>query len=218
MTLLIASIRPADVLLTADGRCQKSAAGKVTAVEDDYQKLHPLADHPLAVAHHGENWIGGGPVKAFIGRFYRGLNAGNFTVLEIADQLREYAHGPVRARLKEVGKGFASGFWVVGFAYPFAAPVGVELFWKWHGDHLSYEERVWRPVTIVTGGSGQFQIPRTNVNEVDGTSADRVRAYHKSLMDAAIAADVKDNPVGGHVHELRLTREGCEWTLPPPGG
>jgi hypothetical protein len=205
------------VIVTADGRCQKTTAGKVTAVEDDYQKIHPVPDHPLVVAHHGENWIGGGPVKKFLAGFFAGLNAGNFTVVQVADQLREFAHGPVRARLKEDGKGFASGFWVIGFAYPYHAPVGVELFWKWEGDHLTYEERVWRPTTLATGGSGQFQIPRTNVKEVDGTPEGRVRAYHKSLMDAAIKADVKDNPVGGHVHEIRITAEAAEWTIAPAG-
>src|SRR4051794_32915559 len=116
MTLIIASIRPADVTLTADGRCtHRNAQGAVTGYEDDYQKLHPVPDHPIALAHHGENLLDNKPVKELLAAFFKNLNAGNHTVLEIADLLREYAHAAVRARLRALGRGAATGFWVVGF-------------------------------------------------------------------------------------------------------
>jgi hypothetical protein len=221
MTLLIATIRPQDALVTADGRCTIRSKGVVTRVDDHYQKIHPVPDHPLLIAHHGDNLLGGKAVKDFLAPFFKTLNAGNHTIVELADQLREYAHAPVRARLKAVGKGTASGFWVIGFdddpahAADERRPRGVELFWKWEGDHLTYEEREWRPITIVAGGDGKKQIPSVSFKEIQDVPIEKVRAYHKSLMDAAIATDMKDNPVGGHVHECNITADRCAWTIPP---
>jgi hypothetical protein len=220
MTLLIATIRPQDALVTADGRSTLRAKGVVTGVDDRYQKIHPIPDHPLLIAHHGDNLLSGKPVKDFLAPFIKTLNPANHTIAQIADQLREYAHAPVRARLKALGKGFASGFWIIGFDdTPDRAgerrPRGVELFWKWEGDHLTYEEREWKPITVVAGGDGKKQIPGVSFKEIENATLDKVRAYHKTLMDAAIATDMKDNPVGGHVHELRLSAEKWTWTIPP---
>jgi hypothetical protein len=225
MTLLIASIRPQDALVTADGRCTVRTNGVVTGVDDHYQKLHPVPDHPILIAHHGDNLIGGHPVKVFLGGFFNTLNAGNHTLLQLADQLREYAHGPVRRRLKAVGKGTASGFWIIGFddsanaadAHGERQPRGFELFWKWEGDHLSYEEREWRPTTLVAGGDGKKQIPALSWKEIVNLPLPQLEAHHKALMDAALKTEMKDNPVGGHVHELHLTAEKWAWTIKPPG-
>jgi len=225
MTLLIASIRPRDVLVTADGRCTVRGRGadgtlRVTSIDDHYQKLHPVPDHPIVVAHHGENRIGGGPVKGFLGGFFKTINPGNHTIGELADQLRECAHAPVRARLKAVGKGTASGFWIIGFDdVPDRAgerrPKGFELFWKWEGDHLSYEEREWKPTTLVAGGDGKKQLPNLSWKDIADLPLAKLEAYHKSLMDTAIKADMKENPVGGHVHELHVTENKWEWMIKP---
>jgi hypothetical protein len=214
MTLLIASIRRADVVLTADGRSTRRTDGVVTGVDDRYVKIHPVPEHPLAVAHHGENLLAGRPVAAFLAGFFATLNAGNHSVEGVADLLREYAHAAVRARLRTTGKGSASSFWVIGFGAGEGEPRGVEVFWKWEGDHLTVDEREWRPVTLATGGDGKRQLPPTSWREVDGKDVAAVRAYHKRLMDAAIGAEVKDNPVGGRVHEVVITPEKWAWSMP----
>lgn len=215
MTLLIASIRRAEVVLTADGRCTHRANGKVTSIEDNYQKLHPIPEHPLAIAHHGENLLNGKPVKELLAGFFKTLNAGNHTVLEIGDLLQDYARPAIRTRLKSLGNGAASGFWVIGFGTQAREPFGMEAFWKWD-DHLNSEEREWKPITIVAGGDGKKQIPPVDYKAIEKATVEKVREYHESLMDTAIKTEMKDNPVGGHVHELVINREKWEWTIAPP--
>ena len=214
MTLLIASIRRAEVVLTADGRCTHRANGVVTSIEDDYQKLHPVPEHPLVVAHHGENLLDGKPVKEFLAGFFKTLNAGNHTLLEIGDLLQDYARPAVRTRLRALGKGAASGFWVIGFGTQAREPRGMEAFWKWD-DHLNSEEREWKPIALVAGGDGKKQLPALSVKSIENVAVEKVREFHRSLMEIAIKTEMKDNPVGGHVHELVITREKWEWTIGP---
>jgi hypothetical protein len=214
MTLLIASIRRADVVLTADGRCTHRANGKVTSFDDHYQKIHPIPEHPLAVAHHGENLINGKPVKELLAEFFKTLNAGNHTVLEIGDLLQDYARPAIRRRLKALAGGAASGFWVIGFGSQSREPFGMEAFWKWD-DHLTSEEREWKPITVVAGGDGKKQIPPLDYKVIETVTVEKVRKYHKSLMDTALKTKMQYNSVGGHVHELVINREKWEWTIAP---
>jgi hypothetical protein len=47
MTLIIASVRQHDLVLTSDGRSTTMRNGKVAGVDDRYQKLFPIPDHPV---------------------------------------------------------------------------------------------------------------------------------------------------------------------------
>jgi hypothetical protein len=51
MTLILASIRPHDLVLTADGRSSTMSNGKVNQIDDHYQKLLPIPDHSMAYHH-----------------------------------------------------------------------------------------------------------------------------------------------------------------------
>ena len=216
MTLLIASIRPRDIVVTADGRSTTWTNGKVTAVFDTLQKIFPVPDHPLFIAHHGQNQLNGKPVSELILAFIKPLNAGNLTIGEAADDLRMVMYGKVRDELSRLDpKMNGCGFWVGGFSVHEKSPALVELFWKWTGEALVLEERHWGPTAIVTGGDGKTQIGNVSWHDIDNKTVDEVREYHRALMDKAMRPRAEPNVVGGHVHELLVSRDEWKWTLPP---
>lgn len=216
MTLILASIRPNDVVLTADGRSITLDNGRVVGIDDHYQKLFPVPDHPLVIAHMGENLLDGKPVKNFLHPFIRHLNAGNLTILEIADQLREYAHPAIRARFEKLGTpAFGVNLWVVGFTYHEEGPRMVEVFWRRSNGVLTTEERHFEPIAVVPGGSGQHQIDHVDWHRIADKSIKQIRAYHRSLMKEATHAKVENNSVGGRIHELVINPDRCHWTRRP---
>ena len=104
MTLILTSIRRADVVVTADGRSILWRGGEPAQVNDRLQKIFPVPDHPLAVMHHGENVLDDRPVGDWIVAAVRRLNAGNMSVEDVADDLRARFHVPVRRRLRATVK------------------------------------------------------------------------------------------------------------------
>jgi hypothetical protein len=218
MTLIIASIRPHDLVLTSDGRSTTMANGKVDRIDDHYQKLFPIPDHPVVIAHMGVNDIGGEPVRKFLGKFIAQVNVGNFTISELADELRQHSHAAIRARLKEKdlrNLHWGVNLWVAGFSFHEEAPSMIELFWKYSDDVLRTEERTFSPTYVVPGGDGKDQIAAVDWHNVAGKSVEEVRAYHHTLMKQAIDAKVDPNSVGGRVHELVITPAKWRWTQPP---
>jgi len=217
MTLMLASIRPYDVVLTADGRSTTRTKGVVTGIDDRFQKLFPVPDHPVVIGHLGENHLNGKPVGEFLSDFMRQLNAGNHTIVEIADQLRSFAHPAVRLRLKAINGGdLRCGLWVAGFGAGEEHPRLVENLWKWKDQVLSCDEKQFLPLSVVEGGDGQKQIHPADWHIEKDKSIEEVREYHKTMMDEAINAKLAFNSVGGQVHELVITRDEWKWTLPPP--
>jgi hypothetical protein len=217
MTLMLGSVRPNDVVLTADGRSTTRTKGVVTKIDDRFQKLFPVPDHPVVIGNLGENHLDGKPVGEFLADFMRQLNAGNSTLEQISDQLRCFAHPAVRRRLKAVNAGdLRCGFWVAGFGAGEEHPRLVENFWKWKDQVLSCDERQFLPIAIVEGGDGQKQIHPADWRVEKDETVEQVRDYHKTMMDQAINAKVEFNSVGGHVHELVITPSEWKWTQPPP--
>ena len=216
MTLMIASVREKDLVLTADGRSTTRKDGVVTGVDDAFQKLFPIPDHPLVVAHMGENRLGDEPLNAFFARFFQKLNAGDLTALQVADELRHYAHPAIRTRLQTLGtQANGCNLWVAGFGFEEKRPTIVELFWQWKNGALHTEERRFGATSVIPGGDGKDQIRPVNWRDVDNKTVDEVSKYHQSLMDEAMAAKLPHNSVGGHVHELVITREQWRWLRPP---
>jgi hypothetical protein len=217
MTLMLGSVRPNDVVLTADGRSTTRTKGVVTKIDDCFQKLFPVPDHPVAIGNLGENHLDGKPIGEFLAGFMRQLNAGNLSLEQISDELRCYAHPAVRRRLKSLNiQDLRCGRWVAGFGGRDEHPRLVENFWHWKGDTLSCDERQFLPTSIVAGGDGQKETHPVDLKAELGKSLEEVRAYHQSLMDEALNAKVDFNSVGGHVHELVITRSEWKWTQPPP--
>lgn len=218
MTLIIASVRPRDVILTSDSRSVLVNKGVVTGIDDRYQKLFPVPEHPIVIAHMGQNLLGGMPIKRLVSDFLAHLNVGDLTILQIADRLRDYAHAVIRTTFNEISRPlFGVNFWVAGFSCHEEKPGLVEVFWKQTGDILTTEERHFTPTCVVPGGSGAGQIDKVDWHQVDGKSVDDVRAYHHALMDQAINAKVEHNEVGGAIHELLITPADWRWTQGPPG-
>ncbi|HEX2973312.1 MAG TPA: hypothetical protein VHP11_13335 [Tepidisphaeraceae bacterium] len=216
MTLIVASIRPQDVALTADGRSTTSTNGVVTGVDDAFQKLFPIPDHPVVIGHMGENRLANQPLRDFLHHFVQHLNTGNLTILEIADELCHYAHAAIRTRLKSLGNPkFGCNLWVAGFGLHEKQPKLVETFWRFKDDALMIEERQHGPLSVVLGGDGKQQISLPDWHAVEGKSVEEVRAYHLSLMNQAMQAKVEPNTVGGHIHEIVITPAECRWTQPP---
>jgi hypothetical protein len=71
------------------------------------------------------------------------------------------------------------------------------------------------PLSIIEGGDGQKQIHPADWHIENDKSIEQVREYHRSLMNEAMNAKVEFNSVGGHVHEVVITRAEWKWTLPP---
>jgi len=216
MTLMLASIRPSDVVITADGRSTTRTNGRVAGVDDHFQKLYPIPDHPVVIGNLGENDLDGKPLGEFLGEFFGQLNTGNHTIEQIADELRKFAHPAIRRRLKSVkAPEVRCGFWVAGFGSKEEHPRLVENFWKWKDPVLSCDEHQYVPISIVEGGDGQKQIHPADWHVEKDKSVEQVREYHKTMMDEALKARMEFNPVGGHVHELVITRSQWQWTQPP---
>lgn len=217
MTLILTTLRPDDITITSDGRStEKNTKGETTRIVDTLQKVFPVPDHPLAICHHGENILANVPIGKWIKEWAAQLNAGNLSIVEVADQLRIHAHAMVRARLRALaGSPNGFGLIVAGFDPHDRKTLAVEVFWRMSETSLVTEERAFGPLCIICAGNGKEQIPKADNKQVEGKTVDQVRAYHQSLMTAAIKAKETDNSVGGHVHELVITADGCRWTLEP---
>lgn len=216
MTLIVTSIRPADVVITADGRSTRTDGKSVVQVIDTFQKIFPVPEHPVVVAQHGENDLGDKPLGEFMSDFFRRLNAGNLGLAGIADELRAYAHPVVRDRLRQLSPGInGCGFLIAGFVVHQEEPGAVELFWTIRNDVLITEERHWEPVSIVLSGDGKKQIHVPDWHAIVDKPVQGVRKYNQSLVREAIDARIKPNTVGGHVHELVISRDSWAWSIKP---
>ena len=215
MTLILTTIRPSEVLITSDGRSVTTRDGKVTGVKDDLQKIFPVPDHPVAIVHHGENILDGRPVGEFIAKFIAQQNTGNLSILDLADELRHAAHAAIRKRLFNLRGESGCGLLVAGFSSHQKGPQVVEVFWKLEKEALNTQEHKWAAGSMVASGSGQKQIPRLDADRAVKGSAAEARAYHAELMKAACEADVQNNTVGGHVHELLIAPAQWQWTQAP---
>jgi hypothetical protein len=216
MTLIVTSLRPDDIVITADSRATLETDGKLAGVVDRVQKIFPMPDHPVVVAHHGENDLGDKSLAEFMDVFFARLNAGNLSILEIGDELRHYAHPAVRRCLKGLsGENHGCGFLVAGFGAPDREASVVELFWKMRDRAVVTEERQWFPIAVIPSGSGAVQAGPADWHKIADFPLRKVREYNDHLLDEAIKAAVKENPVGGNIHEVVVTRDKWEWTMPP---
>lgn len=215
MSLVIASVRPADIVISADSRCTVTENGVIKRVDDHFQKIFPIRDHPVVIAHMGENRLNELPLSEFIGRFVGQLNTGNYTIREIADELERYARASVRERLRGFGAKSGCNLWVAGFSVHEPGPQLIELFWQWRESVFVTEEREFNPIAVVSGGDGKALAPEVDWKSVDGKSVQETCDYQRSLIRKAIDADVKNNTVGGAIHEVLITSSDWHWTLPP---
>jgi hypothetical protein len=216
MTLIITSLRPRDIVITSDSRATLETAGKITGFDDNYQKIFPMPHHPLVISHHGQNTLDHKTLPVFMDGFMSQLNAGDLTILEVADQFRTYAHDAIRRCLQGLGTiKTGCGFLFAGFGADDRGPAVVELFWKRQDNALITEERNWHPTAIVTSGDGKTQIDKVGWHQIADVPVEKVCNLHEQLLDQAIHAKVDPNSVGGPIQEIVVKREKWEWVKPP---
>lgn len=120
----------------------------------------------------------------------------------------------------------------------YSGPKMIELYWQPERSRDSHklnaveggstcEQRQWRATSVVPSGDGQRLIASVDWRQIADRSINDVRPYHRSLFEQAIGTDehvdtalaepVAHEPcsVGGHVHELQITRDGWTWTIAP---
>ena len=212
MTLIIATIQQAAILITSDGRSTLIRDGVVAGIDDHYQKLMPMPDHSLVFANFGENLLDGKPARIFLADFMRQLNAGNFNIEQVADELRAYAHPAIRQRLRALGHpANICGFWIAGFSLKQAEPRLVEMTWRLKDEVISTEERSYGPIAVLIAGDGQKLVPPPDWHVVEHKTIKEVAAHHHSLMEQALHANVEHNSVGGDIQEVLIRREGWTW-------
>jgi len=213
MTLLASTLRKMDVLVTADGRSISRRNGVVVGIHDQTQKIFPVQDQPIVIAHHGQNHFWGHPIGRIVKDFAADLIPG-LSITAILDRLREALHAEVRDTLTKLPPDTAAGCWIVGFGRGEDEPEHAEVFWKVEGEQLVCRENHWRPTSIMLAGSGSKGL-RTEWAKVVDASVATVQATHERLFEAALQADVHPNTVGGHIHELLILPHGWQWTRPP---
>lgn len=136
MTLLIGTIARSDspskshVVMTADGRCTGFDGRTRTIQSNTHQKLFAIPNTAIAIAHHGENIIGGKPVKEFLADFtIQHPLICESSVDQIADSLKKYADEDARNTLWSIPASKVIGFWITGFVRNRSHPELVEICW-----------------------------------------------------------------------------------------
>ncbi|MDZ4819900.1 MAG: hypothetical protein SGJ20_13100 [Planctomycetota bacterium] len=225
MTLIVTTLRPNEVLITADSRSITREAGQVVALRDDQQKIFPIPQRPLAILHHGENRFENRPVTDWLNEITQDARFAASSVEQATDLLRQLAYPIVRARLKSLLDSLAGcGLCVVGFDNLAAQnsnrnPRMTELFWSFSAGIFRCEERRFSGVCVIPSGDGQTQIEPVSWKQIHQQPLPAVQQYQQRLFDQAASAVPPDagvpNSVGGPLQQLLISPNGWEWTLPP---
>ena len=229
MTLLLAARARNHILLTADGRCFVTNRGMRESTSDTLQKVFPVGSRPVALAHHGENVLGGQPVaqvvEAWFCRYENVIRTANMRELSLL--LASSLDNVVSATLNRIRDSKTCGFWVCGVENTSLRPQIYEVIWQKespreiivrinpHGDLLMggdgsqfiktfLQERVTEHLSWHGVFSGDLQF------SVD---------LHKELFRQADDAQkhLEQDVFGGHMHQLVVTATGCQWIIPPVG-
>ncbi len=119
------------MVLAADGFCHKEE-GNECWVEEGLQKIFPLPDRPVAIAHHGQNIIQGRDIRCIVTDFAKAHedDLGHMTIEDIASTLeRDVDPDAQKEVVKQHGKE-AIGFWVAGFGAEQGTPEVYEIWWE----------------------------------------------------------------------------------------
>jgi hypothetical protein len=220
MTLLIETISRDHALLTADGLCRSNPITGVGTDLDDLQKIFPLSNLPMAIAHHGFNIIHGKEIAQLINEFEASLDEGlrQYSVQRVAENLRDYADTDAKSTLANPTNQGVIGFWITGFSSNKSKPECYEIVWPS------------KPVpqklgSVVFGGSGQEFINRYlnnrlgqfDLRQVNQFSRSTAALCHDALYKAAEATQNRTGQriFGGHQHRLLINKNRWEWMKRP---
>jgi hypothetical protein len=227
MTLLLAARAQSHILLTADGRCTDTNRGVRTTTSDTLRKIFPIAHRPLALIHHGENVINGQPVSELLETFGRD----NSQIISVAGSrqisllLAQTLDALVSATLVRIADSKNCGFWVSGFDTEGGKPQIYEVIWN-KESATEVNLRIMPHGDLLMGGDAAQFIKTFLTNPIDDhLSWDRIFAadirysqeLHDELYRRAETAQQESttDQFGGHKHQLAITKDGCEWLVPP---
>jgi len=188
MTLLLGSRSREQILLSADGLSTSDFGGGPSVGRSTLQKLFECGR--FAVGHYGDNWL----------RF-EGKNIGMKQLVNywkqsgVADSIGDALDSLCRYVSRHVDSKTRGGFWFAGFND------------QRQPECYRIEPPQWRPAVIqaahfMSGDGAQF---------VPAGWSDHIAAF-----EAAYDLQKQSGMLvfGGHLHQLRITQDGCHWTVP----
>jgi hypothetical protein len=216
MTLLIATLSNTHVVLTSDGLCIKG--GGKTFIEN-YQKIFPIPELPIAIAHHGQNIINNRNVKEIVSDFI--AKHIEFIKNESICAVAELLVKSLDADAKETLVHFPSlviGFWIVGFGKGNAKPQLYEVCWPDDIEPIPHKR-------LTIGGSAQDFIKKYLSTPIGKYKPEKIKKckvkyayeYHNILYRIAKneQAERGSQLFGGHKQRLLISKPKCLWIISP---
>lgn len=220
MTLLIGTVSRDNIVLTADGLSSPNPQTGAGISAQDFQKIFPVSNLPVAVVHHGFNILDGLPVDQFVQDFIEaGVDKlGVLTIREIASRLREFSEPAANKILSHPTNEGVVGFWIAGFGHREEKPELYEVCWP---DAPAPKQHY----PIVLGGNGKQYVECFLRQPLASFKPDRVWEYsvtsacqhHQAIYSQAEAKQDKSKAIvfGGEQHQLAILKDAWKWTIAP---
>lgn len=220
MTLLIGTISERYIVLTADGLSSVNPTTGAGIGSDAFQKIFPIPDIPIVLAHHGLNILSGMPIWDFIENYVRQSGAwlGTATIKEIADDVRSYTAKAAEFVLSHPSNKGVIGFWIAGYSPREGRFELYEVCWPDNSTPVRHE-------LMVLGGDGkQFielyldkSLDQFHPNSLWHSPIDRTLRYHHALYKKAeeMQDASRQHIFGGQQHQLVLEKSRWRWTKRP---
>jgi hypothetical protein len=222
MTLLVGTRSSRHVVISADGMSSLTQDGTRKVSRLDLQKIFPVEQTAIAVAHHGENRIDGIPVETLLPTF---LSANAWTsIAQLIDALVHEFDTRIRGTLLRIQDAEKCAFWACGFSRSLKTPSIVEVEWKKEGVSINRTET--KAGNLFMSGIGHDVVAEYTKAPIDGQFTwNRLRSanekyhlrYHEKLWSIAESrqASANEQLFGGHKHTIVLTPRGWRWAIAP---
>jgi len=186
------------------------------------QKIFPVQDTTIAVAHHGQNVIAGLSVEVLLPSF---LSAEAPTSIpQFVDRIARDLDAPVRNTLAAIPDAEKCAFWVCGFSDGTKTPTIIEIEWEKAGESIDLR-RIEAGDLFMSGNGHDFVADFTR-GPIDGrfgweklwsaNEAYHLR-FHEKIWRIAEARQesVGKQAFGGHRHTVVLTPRQWRWASSP---
>lgn len=220
MTLLIGTVSKDNVVLTADGLSVPNPQTGAGISSQDFQKIFPLTNLPVAIVHHGFNILNGLPVDQFVQSFIESKvdKLCVFTIRELASCLHEFSEPAANNILSNPTNEGVVGFWIAGFGHREDKPELYEVCWP---DAPMPKQHY----PIVLGGNGKQYVECFLRQPLASFRPDRVREYsvttackyHQEIYSQAEEQQERSGVIifGGARHQLTILKDAWKWTIKP---
>lgn len=188
----------------------------------DLQKIFPVQNATIAIAHHGENKIAGQPVENLLESIVS--STPSTSIAQLAEYLVQRFDKPIRNTLGAIRDAEKCAFGVCGFSRATKSPTIIEIEWK--KTEVSIEFRQMEAGDLFMSGNAHDLVAEYTRNPIDGQftwkklwSANEkyhLRFHEKLWRTAELRQQSEDKHVfGGHKHVLVLTPKQWRWATPP---